>query len=811
MNARQITGIVLSLMMLTSVFAFAGVAVADNGDDRDATLEDGEVYWEGQILEYNTELDEEDTANLYDGDEDFVTQLAVDDDGYVEIDTEDLSGDYKLEYNADDESDSDGEVEFEIQVHELELDAETDSVTNTAGDASDLTVEFDSNRVDYDVIVDVDGLEDDDVDEGDVEGIFADLDDDAEFDDEEGTVTLEGLGFDEYTLDFEGVEADDYEFAFQTTDSAASDEVEVTVEEPGDAFVEFEDSIYEGERGELVEMEIEFDNTDTAYVEIGDYDDIAYESHVTVELDEDASDDTATLQFNPHYAGHYDQGDVEEEDIVTVEDGTVTEYSEVEDGIPEEFRLVAGQYDLSVGTDDDTMTDVASLYLSERSTDDVTTYTAPADATISDVEDIKEYSTDADTIAEDDHLIVHVEASGLDGWLTEDTYDEYINSGDDSEFTLVTEVDADIPNFAPDPVEETGEFIEADDGFYLVYDVEDDFEDLEPEAGDEFTTEFVETEYSDYVEDEDDKVTLNTTFEYVELEAEYDNLDDEDVIHVEGDEDGTVTITGETTAAPGTELSFTLESMDGDSPFLKSADAEVDDDRTFEVAVDFSEVAEDTQFTVDERNILDEHEAVYEAAADEYDLDVEVVDVEGDEIENATVLIDGEELDLPAALEAGEYEVEADADNYESGTETVEVDDDETVTVELEEEEEEPEPEEYTLDIQVENEDGDAVDATVTVNGESGDAPASFTLEEGDYTVEVTPDDEYEGATETVTLDGDESVTIDVEEDDESEGEGEGDDDEGEGDDDSVPGFGIVAALIAMLVAAGIAGLKRLN
>lgn len=68
---------------------------------------------------------------------------------------------------------------------------------------------------------------------------------------------------------------------------------------------------------------------------------------------------------------------------------------------------------------------------------------------------------------------------------------------------------------------------------------------------------------------------------------------------------------------------------------------------------------------------------------------------------------------------------------------------------------------EYDVTVNAES-DGEAVDdATVSIGNQTGVAGDTFTLEEGDYPVDVEADG-YEAATETIIVDGDKTVTVEL-------------------------------------------------
>jgi PGF-CTERM protein len=368
----------------------------------------------------------------------------------------------------------------------------------------------------------------------------------------------------------------------------AGEDATATLElsELGDADASFDQSIYQEHAGDTAEFTVELENTDSGTVTIEESDD-NYEA--TLEVEDGNDDGEVTVLFNTYLAGSGEDGTfstVDDNDSVTVVDENAE--FDYEDG----ERLLPASFNMQLFVNDDNRVDVATLNLSHGSIDSVTSGTAPSDADLDDVEDITDAATASNEIAEGDNVLFSFEASGVFGAIEAGNFEEYFN--------LVLEQ---TNNQYDDGTE-----LDPDDDYRLVEDAENDrffvvltMDDLE--AGDEYELRLepavdeegnIDSLY--FIDDEEYKkgvdVIVSTQFSVVERTVEFDGMDKEDVLRVPISEDAT--ISGETTVAPGSEISVEI---DGDG-FLMTDTVEVDENGTFTATFDTSQQEAGQEFEV---------------------------------------------------------------------------------------------------------------------------------------------------------------------------------------------------------------------
>lgn len=128
---------------------------------------------------------------------------------------------------------------------------------------------------------------------------------------------------------------------------------------------------------------------------------------------------------------------------------------------------------------------------------------------------------------------------------------------------------------------------------------------------------------------------------------------------------------------------------------------ELEEDATVEVVVHLEDGA---QYMTDEGEPVSDSATVSVPVEPEmYTLTLEVVDEEGNPIDDANLTLNGELVEAGHhEVEAGSYTLSASADGYEDYDQTVTVEDDQTVTVEMTEESTEPSDDEETTDEEAE-------------------------------------------------------------------------------------------------------------
>ncbi|QOS11071.1 S-layer glycoprotein [Haloferax gibbonsii] len=413
------------------------------------------------------------------------------------------------------------------------------------------------------------------------------LDDDGdEVEDTETTVTLNGQG----EADFNLSSVDAGEYTIEATDAFTGVTLEsdtVTVSKAKDSTGDFASSVINEQVGDVAEITVTLDGTDTGTVTIGDYS-LGYSANVTVEDDND--DGEVVLLFNSYAPKKTSSFDVDDsDDEYTVEDITTD--------IPSGETLDAGDYDLEVATGGEA-DNVATLVLEDRSTDSVATWTAPTGADLTETEDVydaieNENLTQTDSLANGDVVVTQVSATGLEGAFDASNFDAL--SG--TQFNLTVEQTNPGPNRDAKVlgINSSSATIIADgdnDTYFIVYDLDDvsasrtDYYDntstlYEVEDDDAFNATFTVLEDGDLAEDDE---SASDEFEVVTPELELDQ--DEFAVGNAAEQ----SISGTATVAPGTELTIRVTS-DGDTQprFLKTASVYVQADGTFSSAFDFSE------------------------------------------------------------------------------------------------------------------------------------------------------------------------------------------------------------------------------
>jgi len=816
-------------MLFLSVFAgaFAGSAAAhDHGAEYDEVLNDGGLYWQAQTLQFDDgTVSDGDTLTLRkvtdDGNE-FVGEYGADSDGNVKINTDDRSGEFFLENSAGTEL-----ARFEVAEQTFSTEVDNTTVYNkddVPQNVADFT--FDSNRAGYDLVV-----ESSDLDIEDMETIFSDADYEVRTDDDNDDYFVLQLSGNEETVqgNFSSLNTGDYEFVFTVEDTGLEQSTTLEVADPGDKNAQFDQNVYEEDRGDIVSFNVTLENTDKAEVQFGDEDISGYSHNVSIS---DASDDTVKLNFNTTEAG--DGDGTSPWTLGEDTDATITPGAD-EETTPK--PLEAYGYDLVVSVDG-LEKDVSTVEIRERNTEGVTVHTLPS-ASDYELSDIQENATAADEIANGDYIVVAVEASGVYGSIDNDTTGADLQNGSafaDAHGLEIGLYDNDTganrDDVAYDVSMATDVVVNEDeDTFYVVFDSNDfTFDDIED--GHRVKANFSMTQASPFIEDEDeaDEQSAEDRFDMVERTFEYNGLNDDDVLEVQNSQDAV--ISGTTTVAENTEVTVNIRSESGAStPFSLSETVTVTEDGMVEAAFDLSEYEAGQEFSASVRGLASTSQDAILVSGGPAELDVTftVENADGDAVPNATVMVNGEEYTadengtVTAPLtENSTYSVETSAEGYVDATEDVTVSEDETeFTLTVEEE-----PTEYTTDVEVVDANGSAVaDATVMVNGEEfttdADGMASVTLDEGDYEFSVSADG-YETTTQSETVDSNSTLTVEMTEamDDSDENMTDEGTDNGTDTSDAEnnssspstdsetggqPGFGVVLALIALVGAALVA------
>ncbi|WP_435075875.1 BGTF surface domain-containing protein, partial [Halorubrum sp. HHNYT27] len=673
---------VMVLSMVAVGFAAAPAAAATLADDfdRNAGSSSGATLYQGQEVLYDvSNVENYDGGNLElrtvdtSGDDPQVGNLeqALDPEGddFVIIDTGDIdAGQYVITTqgtgdNVDTTTAGAGDIRFEVAVQDLTTEFDEDTVADEGNDAL-VEYEITSNvRNNYAVNVEAEGLDEDDLadifgneyddeidlgddyDRYDVAGHINDTDatnlsNDYALHEEDGYITLFRAENPEHELNFTDIDAGEYEFEVSVVDSTGTDSDTITVEDIDGGDVEIEESSLNIAQGDTVEFTVTADGaTDTGTVVIGNEEDFGYQANVSI--DDFGDDDQITLEFNTYTAGNLSGS----EDPVSIVDTDDDDDEITFDGETDlDSILATGDYDISSDSSSDfedtvdSSDDVATLFIEERSTDGIQTWTTP-DSTANDIIDADEDEqldeitaavdqgtlTQTSDFAHGDTSVHQISASGLEGaldyageqsgvadddaseqlaYLATNSFND-INDDNAIEFRIRETRASAGPNtdrttIVPDGNQFDVVVDEENDDYYVILDTSD--LGLEDDEDYEFDVEF--TVQDERLLDPDDEVdadefedsynTVSANFSIDERTADFDQ-DPYDVTPTEGQN-----ITGTTNVAPGTEFTIRARSATGTQPSFVKIDDEVivAADGTWEGEFDFSDTSVGDEYTL---------------------------------------------------------------------------------------------------------------------------------------------------------------------------------------------------------------------
>ena len=408
------------------------------------------------------------------------------------------------------------------------------------------------------------------------------------------TGNLDGQGEFEFTLG--PVDTDDY--TVEVTDLGSGVVIEsdvITVSKAGEGRADIAGGIVTQQRGDIANITVTLSNTDTATLTIGS-EDAGFRANVTVE--DDSGDGQVNVLFNTYAATNGVSGDVF--DVADSDDDI--DSSDIDPQNRVSSLLDAGEYDLEVRSGDDASDDsqgVGTLVLEERTTDSLVSWTAPTGTTFDDSDEVYEAVananvTESDDIADGDLVIHQLQTSGLEGALEAQSGNEtaafFALNGNVYELSVeesnpsanrdafVLNLHAGNTVVVPDPDNDT---------YFVAFDTDDvvgerpNGQTVQLDDGQELLANFTVYEDEGNLADEDQTVED----EYGIVEAEHSLDEPVNVSAASGQ-----TVAGETTVAPGTELSLRVRSSGDTQPsFLKTASVYVTEDGTYEGTFDFSE------------------------------------------------------------------------------------------------------------------------------------------------------------------------------------------------------------------------------
>lgn len=777
MKNQSYSAILITVLLVVGMsVGLVGVVSATN---HSTELVEGDNYWTGQELVYSdttNDLTQSDIEieELVDGEREFVTELSADGSDSLTINSEGYTtGTYVLVVDGDS---SNEEVEFDLRVQNLNVTPEESQLVNGNGEDSTTSLNIESNRVDFEMNVTSDSLNGDEL-----QTVF-----------DGGTVSADNDSVlrvsesDLESVNFSSVESSEYVFEFDVVDANANSSSTVTVSEPGDAQADFNMSSFSADAGDSSKVSVNLEETDSATVTLGDQEELGYE--LVVDVTDSDEDGDVTFEFDSYQAGQSDDVVSSEDDEVTVVDQT---------NFDADQRLVPSRYELSVEVDEGgetRQTDISFFNLNERTLNGVTSYGIPSSDVVSEYDDLDNV-TKADVVAEGDYVALGFEVSGVFGAFDEsgvsvanDLAEDGALSNNHGIYVEVVEADPSL-NAQPDNVNLNDAdlyYNETESQIFLVYNVDTENTDFEFDT--EYEAELRITDSNDYL-DEDEEEVINSTYTVAEEESSFAGLNQEDRLEVVNSDE--FDITTETNLAEGTEDEFVVTIPDADDPTVDTYNTTVENG-TMTATVDISSLDVGDEFTVDMRtaDVSETTAVVIEEA--ESELSVNVVDEDGNPVENAEVTVNNETLSGQSGtfvLETGDYNVEAQAEGYESLNQTVTVEDDKMISISLAEEEQ---TETYNLTVDVVDDTGNNVEgAEVTVGNQTQTGgTTTFELASGDYNVSVTSDG-YEDNSIQVTVDEDSTTTAKLTSDSSSDSE--------DGINNNVIIFGGVGAIVLVI------------
>ncbi|MFC4358827.1 BGTF surface domain-containing protein [Halobium salinum] len=615
---EKLRSLFLAALMVFSVFAgtvaFAGTSAAANADDWDTEVDvasgaDGvgasATVYAGQTLGVQnvdtiTDITTDSTLEVrsYDASESTIggleSTVEVDSDGDVLIDTDDLeSGTYVLTTSRS------GNEIVTFEVVEQSITAEFDDEEVQQGDST--TVDISSSvRNNYEVYVRADGLDDEEL-----QDIFNRTSVE-EIDGEDEVVISDA----ETPIDanFDGISTGDYNFTFAVVDTTASDEASITVTREGTTSYSLEDSSPTVNSGDTVNMTINLENTDSAVVQIGNAEDVGYQSTVLVETDEETANITlntfGTAADSPLYGVSAADDDTDVTDIAAISGDDTGASGALEQGNYEVEIYNAGDYqdeldqpEAEQDADDVSPEAVGTLAVADAALESAQTWTTYPDAAedVGNAQDVLEAVEAGDvvqdgTIAQQDYAVVQIQGSGHFGYL------ERVEANLTGDQTLLGQLDPDVlslsieetnPGPNQDAASVTPEAIYADDETNNVFVV---INTQGEDTGRYNAT--VEAPEDSPLPIEDSSVTAQ--FRVVDRTAEFES----DNLEVAASENST--ISGETSIAPGSDVTVRAQSVSGaENPFVESVTTNVTENGTFEAAFNFSGQEVGSNFTVE--------------------------------------------------------------------------------------------------------------------------------------------------------------------------------------------------------------------
>jgi hypothetical protein len=549
---------------------------AQDGGLADVPVDSGEVFWQGQFLQFSAgegnASDVWSIRRVRDGEVGgLATEVLLDGTGSAVFATGNLDGQYVV-VNENDQpvviqngtvqtTGTVDEASFEVANQTLNATFSDTVVRNDDSPNAQTDLRIQSNRAGYNAFILSDQLSN-----SELAQVFSAV----EVRGDRAVVTRPISGDEVLDANFTGIDEGTYNFTVVTRDGTAEDDATISVSEPVEGTASLENATVTEQRGDVVRFNLSFEETDQATVAVGSQQ-VGYRTQFTVR---DANDDgVASIAIDTFRAGT----SPDSPGISAVGEDNVTDVRLETDPIPGNLDAATYPVEVFVGA---TRTDVGSILLNERSTGGIQMWTAPDRANVGSAAQLAEVASQDTDIAYQDWAIVQVQASGLYAYVQ--NMSDLNNNATGLSMTLTrqgeinmpsTEVSLDRANLLVD---------EEGDQFFLVFDTNT----LDRNAT--YTANFTISDANPYVE-AGNGTSLTTNFSVVERNVSFDRP-----INVSA---GEATISGTSTLAPGTEFDVEIANT-GRNPFLRRSTATVQDDGTWEATFDLSGVPEGTDFNV---------------------------------------------------------------------------------------------------------------------------------------------------------------------------------------------------------------------
>ena len=445
-------------------------------------------------------------------------------------------------YGGDDNPDNDA-----VEVVPQTLDAEFEEDPVRVDDDDNATLVLDSNRNDYDVYVDSDDFSQGELEDVIANGTSDDINTDRSPSDE--SVIVRNLDSDD-NIQFDFEETGNYSFDLSPTDTTASDNASIQVQEEISDDAEFTSDAYTVKRGDIQSPEgdseatisVDSNDLDFVLIVVGEEDRNNYETAILAEPDSDGNVD---IRMNTFLAGVVDDGN--ESKAYTAINGdirSVNRRTEKLTGVLDE-----GQYDLTVQNRGEEQLDAGVLNVQRSSYDELTQYRHPG-APLSAADEPSELANNTNlteselvTLADRDRssgdaardLLVHeANISGvygvLDAVAQENGYDTLEDAAEDGAGNELLE---DVQNLDDTSVPD----IDPDNDAFLELSLEQVNFRQNTEPKEETYTDETDPGFNLVVDEDNETLYLVTDVEEVEVEREIANGGTEEGLQITNEED----------------------------------------------------------------------------------------------------------------------------------------------------------------------------------------------------------------------------------------------------------------------------------